>query len=146
MQQLTVPSVSAMQYLVLGVAYFTLILFLIGVVDLLIGLLGLIRSQELTDPNAVIRLLNTVLLLLIIVEVHRTLIAYARNEPVIQIVVGAAIISVARAVISFRISEFETADAALTAAAGFGILLVGLVIAYYAVRRAERETAAYRES
>jgi uncharacterized membrane protein (DUF373 family) len=79
----------------------------------------------------------TVLLLLILVEVHRTLIAYARNEPVVQTVVGAAIIAIAREIISFRIRDFETPGDALTAAGGFGILLIGLVVAYFVVRYTE---------
>jgi len=132
-----------MQWLVLATAYFTLILFVIGVFDLLLGLWNLIVSGEFTDPLAVVELLNTVLLLLIIVEVHRTLIAYARDEPVIQIVIGAAIIAIAREIISFRIDEFETASDALTAAGGFGILLIGLVFAYFIVRYTEgRDTNA----
>lgn len=133
------PSAIAMQWLVLAVAYFTLLLFLIGVFDLLIGLWELITSGTFTNPAAVVGLLNTVLLLLIIVEVHRTLIAYARDEPVVRIVVGAAIIAVAREIIGFRIAEFDTTADALIAAGGFGILLLGLVIAYFVVRYTESQ-------
>jgi uncharacterized membrane protein (DUF373 family) len=128
-----------MQWLVLATAYFTLVLFLIGVFDLLLGLWDLVSSGDFTNPLAVVELLDTVLLLLILVEVHRTLIAYARDEPVVRIVIGAAIIAVAREIISFRIEEFETATDALTAAGGFGILLIGLVVAYFVVRYTEPE-------
>jgi len=130
-----------MRWLVLAVAYFTLLLFLIGVIDLLIGLWELVSSGAFTDPLAVVDLLDTVLLLLIIVEVHRTLVAYARDEPVVQIVVGAAIIAISREIISFRIEEFETVGDALTAAGGFGVLLIVLVIAYFVVRRTESAQA-----
>ncbi|MFC6721911.1 phosphate-starvation-inducible PsiE family protein [Halovenus amylolytica] len=135
----TEPSAVAMQWLVLAVAYFTLGLFLIGVFDLLLGLWELITSGTFTDPAAVVGLLNSVLLLLIIVEVHRTLIAYARDEPVVRIVVGAAIIAVAREIIGFRIGEFETITDGLIAAGGFGILLVGLGVAYFVVRYTESQ-------
>jgi uncharacterized membrane protein (DUF373 family) len=137
----TEPSMVAMQWLVLVVAYFSLVLFLIGVFDLLLSLWDLVTSGEFTDPLAVVSLLDTVLLLLIIVEVHRTLIAYARNEPVVQTVVGAAIIAIAREIISFRVDEFATVDDALTAAGGFGILLIGLVIAYFVIRYTEASHA-----
>ncbi len=135
----TTPTVVVMQWLVLATAYFTLVLFLIGVFDLLLGLWDLVSSGDFTNPLAVVGLLDTVLLLLILVEVHRTLIAYARDEPVVRIVIGAAIIAVAREIISFRIEEFETATDALTAAGGFGILLIGLVVAYFVVRYTEPE-------
>jgi uncharacterized membrane protein (DUF373 family) len=134
LSRVTEPSVVAMQWLVLAAAYFTLLLFLIGVFDVTLSLWDLITSGNFTDPFAVVGLLDTVLLLLIIVEVHRTLIAYARNEPVVRIVVGAGIIAIAREIISFRISDFETATGALTAAGGFGILLLVLVAAYFVVR------------
>ena len=128
--RVTEPSAVTMQWLVLAVAYFTLLLFLIGVFDLLLGLWDLMQSGDFTEPTAVVELLNSVLLLLIIVEVHRTLIAYARDEPVVQIVVGAAIIAVSREIISFRIQEFDTVADGLIAAGGFGILLVGLGLTY----------------
>lgn len=132
-----------MRWLVLAAAYFTLLLFLIGVFDLLLGLWDLVMSGEFTDPLAVVQLLDTVLLLLIIVEVHRTLIAYARDEPVVQIVIGAAIIAVAREIISFRIDEFQTVSDALAAAGVFGILLVALVVAYLVVRYTESDESGY---
>lgn len=144
--QVTEPSAIAMRWLVLAVAYFTLLLFLIGVFDLLLGLWNLVTSGAFTDPIAVVDLLDTVLLLLIIVEVHRTLIAYARDEPVIQIVIGAAIIAIAREIISFRVEEFDTVGDALTAAGGFGVLLIGLVIAYFVVRRTEDQGSVYESS
>lgn len=143
---ITEPSVVAMRWLVLATAYFTLLLFLIGVFDLLLGLWDLITTGEFTDPIAVVELLDTVLLLLIIVEVHRTLIAYARDEPVVQIVIGAAIIAIAREIISFRIDEFDTTGDALTAAGGFGILLAGLVIAYFVIRYTEPKRSEYNQS
>jgi uncharacterized membrane protein (DUF373 family) len=137
--QYTQPSVVAMRWLVLAVAYFTLLLFLIGLLDLMLALRDLIVSGEFTEPVAVVTLLDSVLLLLIIVEVHRTLIAYAREEPVVRIVVGAAIIAVAREIISFRIGDFETAADALIAAGGFAILLIGLVLAYFVIRYTESQ-------
>lgn len=141
----TEPSAVLMRLLVLVIAYFTLLLFLIGVFDLLLGLWDLVTSGAFTDPLAVIELLDTVLLLLIIVEVHRTLIAYARNEPVVQIVIGAAIIAIAREIIGFRISDFDTTGDALTAAGGFGLLLVALVVAYFVVQNSETQDST-RES
>lgn len=132
---LTEPSATLMRWLVLIAAYFLLFLFLIGVFDVLLGLYELLSSGEFTDPAAVVELLNTILLLLIIVEVHRTLLAYVRKEPVIRIVIGAAIIAIAREIISFRVGSFETAAAALTAAGAFALLLVALVTSYLIVWR-----------
>lgn len=138
------PSKDLMQWLVLGATYFLLVLFLIGVFDLIVGLYELLESGRFTEPVEVIELLDTVLLLLIIVEVHRTLLAYVREEPVIQIVVGAAIVAVAREIISFRVDEFGTGGNSLAAAGALGILLVTLILAYFLVCRIEPVAADLR--
>lgn len=144
LSDLSEPSKDLMQWLVLGATYFLLVLFLIGVFDLLLGLYDLLESGDFTEPVEVIGLLDTVLLLLIIVEVHRTLLAYVREEPVIQIVVGAAIVAVAREIISFRVEEFDSGGDTLAAAGALGILLVTLILAYFLVCRVEPVAADLR--
>jgi uncharacterized membrane protein (DUF373 family) len=135
--ELTEPSKDLMKWLVLGATYFLLGLFLIGVVDLLLGLYDLVVTGDFTKPIEVVSLLDTVLLLLIIVEVHRTLLAYVREEPVIRIVVGAAIVSIAREVISFQADQFDSGQETLAAAGALGVLLLTLIVAYYFVCRIE---------
>jgi len=133
-----------MRWLVLATAYFTLLLFIIGVFDLLLGLWELVTTGRFTDPIAVVELLDMVLLLLIIVEVHRTLIAYARKEAVVPIVISAAIIAIAREIISLRIDEFDTTGDAVNAAGALALLLIGLVIAYFVIRYMEAKELAYQ--
>ncbi|NUE03579.1 phosphate-starvation-inducible PsiE family protein [Halorubraceae archaeon YAN] len=133
-----------MRWLVLATAYFTLVLFIIGVFDLLLGLWELVTTGRFTDPIAVVELLDMVLLLLIIVEVHRTLIAYARKEAVVPIVISAAIIAITREIISLRIDEFNTTGDAVNAAGALALLLVGLVIAYFVIRYMEAKELAYQ--
>lgn len=130
----TGPSVVAMRWLVLGAAYFLLVLFVIGLFDVLLSLYRLLASGQFTDPVAVVTLLDPILLLLIIVEVHRTLIAYAREEPVLRIVVSAAIIAVAREVISFRADSFAAGDA-LSVALAFAALILTLVFSFFLLDR-----------
>ncbi|PSP17878.1 hypothetical protein BRC62_04110 [Halobacteriales archaeon QH_10_67_13] len=119
-----------MHWLVLGTAYVLIALFLLGVVDVAVGLYELVSSREFTDPRAIVDLLDTVLLLLIIVEVHRTLLAYVRNEPVVRIVIGAGIVAVAREIISFQVGAFESSEQALIAAGALALLLAVLATAF----------------
>ncbi len=140
LREITEPSVTAMQWLVLGAAYFLLFLFVIGLFDMLLSLYELFVTGRFTDPVAVVELLDTVLLLLIIVEVHRTLIAYAREEPVLQIVVSAAIIAVSREVISFRAAEYSGGSEALSVALAFAVLIITLVVGYYLLDRIDITT------
>ncbi|WP_423997852.1 phosphate-starvation-inducible PsiE family protein [Halorubrum trapanicum] len=129
------PAARAMEWLVLGAAYFLLLLFLIGVFDLFVSLYRLLAAGDFTDPEEVVRLLDSVLLLLIIVEVHRTLVAYARGQPVLRIVVSAAIIAVSRRVISFRLEDYGGGNEALLAAAALGVLVITLTAGYFLLDR-----------
>ncbi|WP_256402782.1 phosphate-starvation-inducible PsiE family protein [Halorubrum salinum] len=124
------PAARAMEWLVLGAAYFLLILFLIGVFDLFVSLYRLLVAGTFTDPAEVVALLDSVLLLLIIVEVHRTLVAYARGQPVLRIVVSAAIIAISRRVISFRLEDYGSGQEALLAAAAIAVLVLALSVGY----------------
>ncbi|MFC5368445.1 phosphate-starvation-inducible PsiE family protein [Salinirubrum litoreum] len=126
-----------MKWLELGAAYFLVALFAIGVFDLGLSLYELVVSGQFTDPIAVIELIDTVLLLLIIVEVYQTVIAFTRNEDVLRIVVNAAFIAIARKVISFRLDEFSSTEEALVAAVAFGVLLGVLLLAFYVIRQVE---------
>jgi len=124
-----------LRWFVLATTYFLLVLFLIGLIDLGLGLYLLLVTGEFTDPVAVVSLIDTVLLLLIVLEVHRTLIAYANDNPVLPIILSAAIIAVARQVISFRLDDFDTPESVLPAALGLSLLLISLVIVLFVVRR-----------
>ena len=129
------PAARAMEWLVLGAAYFLLILFLIGVFDLFVSLYRLLVAGTFTDPAEVVALLDSVLLLLIIVEVHRTLVAYARGQPVLRIVVSAAIIAISRRVISFRLEDYGSGQEALLAAAAIAVLVLALSVGYSLIAR-----------
>lgn len=134
-ERYTPPSEDALRWLVLVTAYFVIMLFLIGVFDLLLAMYRMLITGEFTDPRAVIELIDTVLLLLIIVETHRTLVAIVKKEPVVQIVISVAIIAVARQVISFRIEEFESELEILAAGSVFVGLLAALIAAYVLIQR-----------
>ncbi|UIP00701.1 phosphate-starvation-inducible PsiE family protein [Halobaculum sp. CBA1158] len=129
------PSEQGMKLLEVGTAYFLLVLFAIGFLDLLLVLAELLASGEFTDPNQVIDIIDTVLVLLIIVEIHQTVVAFSRDEPVVRIVIAAALIAITRKVISYRPGEYANIEAAFVAAAAFSLLLAVLIGAYYVVRR-----------
>jgi uncharacterized membrane protein (DUF373 family) len=131
----TKPAAVTMEWLVLGAAYFLLILFLIGVFDLFLSLYQLLVDGNFTDPNEVVGLLDSVLLLLIIVEVHRTLLAYAKGEPVLRIVVSAAIIAIARRAISFRLEDYGSGQETVLAAIAIAVLILALVVGYFLLDR-----------
>ena len=124
-----------MRWLILGASYVLLLLFCVGVFDLLVGLYGLLVTGRFTDQVAVLELLDAVLLLAIVVEIHGTFIAYLEGGPVVRRVVGVAIIAVAREALSFDVGAFGSVRGPISAALGLGLLLVVLGATYRVVSR-----------
>lgn len=115
-------------------------LFAIGVFDLGLKLWELIESGSFTDPEAVVKVIDTALLLLIIVEIYRTVVGYIEDLNILPLVVNVALIAMARKIISFRTSKFHAYDEALMAAAAYGFLMLVLVAVFYFVHHAQEET------
>jgi uncharacterized membrane protein (DUF373 family) len=113
----------------LAAAVFAL-LFAIGVVDLMLQIVGSVRGGRITDPRVVIGFIDTGLLLLIIVEVYETVIAYTEESEtrrIVRLVIYTGVIAMVRKTIIFRTGEYATAQDALFAAVSYAILILGLV-------------------
>ncbi|WP_135365266.1 phosphate-starvation-inducible PsiE family protein [Halosimplex halophilum] len=110
------------------------LLFAIGVADLALQIAGAIRSGAITDPLVVIGFIDTGLLLLIIVEVYQTVIAYTRENDtrrIVRLVVYTGVIAMVRKAIIFRTGEYATTTDALLAAVAYTVIIGGLVALLY---------------
>jgi uncharacterized membrane protein (DUF373 family) len=106
------------------------LLFAVGVVDLTLQILGSVRTGAITDPLVVISFIDTGLLLLIIVEVYQTVLAYVQEQDtrrVVRLVIYTGVIAMVRKAIIFRTGEYATVGDALTAATAYTVIIVGLV-------------------
>jgi uncharacterized membrane protein (DUF373 family) len=113
------------------------LLFAIGVVDLGIQIVDTVRSGAITDPTVVISFIDTGLLLLIIVEVYQTVLAYVReSEPrrIVRLVIYTGVIAMVRKAIIFRTGEYGTTQDALFAAVSYAVIILGLVALLIAER------------
>ncbi|WP_345786283.1 phosphate-starvation-inducible PsiE family protein [Halolamina sp.] len=113
------------------------VLFAIGVVDLMLQILGSARSGSITDPLVVISFIDTGLLLLIIVEVYQTVLAYVEENDtrqIVQLVIYTGVIAMVRKVIIFRTGEYATLEDALFAAGAYAIIMFALVALLFAER------------
>ena len=113
------------------------LLFAIGVVDLIIQIVGAVQSGRITDPLVVIGFIDTGLLLLIIVEVYETVIAYTEESDtrvIVRLVIYTGVIAMVRKAIIFRTTEYADTEAALFAAVSYTVIILGLV-ALLAVER-----------
>ena len=121
-------------------ALITIGLFVIGVFDLGLKIYDLLVTGNFTQPDKVVKVIDTALLLLIIVEIYRTIIAYVEDLNILPIVLNVALIAMARKIISFRAGKYDTAMEALTTAGSYGTLMLILVAAFYLTHRVQEET------
>lgn len=132
-------SEQVMRWLELGTALFLVALFSIGVYDLGLSLYHLVESGRYTNTNHVIELIDKVLILLVIVEVFETVIAFSREGPVLRIVITAALIAITRKIISFHPGDYPNVEAAFISAGSVTLLLAVLIAAYFVIRQVEPE-------
>jgi len=113
------------------------ILFAIGVIDLTIQILIAVQNGDITDPLVVIGFIDTGLLLLIIVEVYQTVLAYVEESDtrrIVQLVIYTGVIAMVRKAIIFRTGEYATLQDALFAASSYAIIILALVALLFAER------------
>jgi uncharacterized membrane protein (DUF373 family) len=106
------------------------VLFAIGVGDLILQIGEAAVSGRITDPLVVIRFIDTGLLLLIIIEVYQTVIAYttrSETSEIVRLVVYTGVIAMVRKVILFRTAEYSSTGDALLASVSYTIIIFGLV-------------------
>ncbi|WP_255151377.1 phosphate-starvation-inducible PsiE family protein [Halorarius halobius] len=137
---LGIQSEVLMEVLELLTALLMVVLFAIGVFDLGLKLYQLIASGRFTDPDAILKLIDTALLLLIIVEIYRTVISYVEDLNILPIVINVGLIAMARKIISFRTGKYGTKEEALLAAAAYGFLMLILVASFYLMHRSQQRS------
>ncbi len=113
------------------------LLFAVGVVDLILQIFESVRSGRITDPLVVISFIDTGLLLLIIVEVYQTVLAYVEQNDtriIVRLVIYTGVIAMVRKAIIFRTGEYATLEDALLAAGSYAVIILALVALLFAER------------
>jgi uncharacterized membrane protein (DUF373 family) len=113
------------------------LLFAIGVIDLVLQIFESVRSGRITDPLVVISFIDTGLLLLIIVEVYQTVLAYVEQNDtrrIVRLVIYTGVIAMVRKAIIFRTGEYATVEDALLAAGSYAVIIFALVALLFAER------------
>ncbi|MFQ3285500.1 MAG: uncharacterized membrane protein (DUF373 family) [Natronomonas sp.] len=112
-------------------------LFAVGVIDLMLQIFEAVRSGGITDPLVVISFIDTGLLLLIIVEVYQTVLAYVEENDtrrIVQLVIYTGVIAMVRKAIIFRTGEYGSLEEAMLAAGSYAIIIFALVALLFAER------------
>lgn len=112
-----------------------------GGVSLVVGLVQLVRVGPAFDLARYIDVLDIALVIFIIVELFRIAVAYLRHEDVIATVLEAALVAVARKLVTF--DTHVAASAVLMKAGGLALLVMAVGITWYAL--AKRDPGALKE-
>jgi uncharacterized membrane protein (DUF373 family) len=114
------------------------LLFAVGVFDLALQIAERTLSGRITNPGVVLGIIDTGLLLLIIVEVYKTVIEYARHTEtrrIVRLIIYTGIIAMVRKVIIFRTADYETLQRALFASVSYTIIIIGLGVLLWTEER-----------
>ena len=128
----------------LGAAALFALLFAVGVIDLALIIGSATLEGNITDPQVVIGFIDVGLLLLIIVEVYQTVVAYIRENDtrrIVRLVIYTGVIALVRKVIIFRTEEYASYQDALFVAIAYTILTLGLVALLYVDRQTSESLA-----
>ena len=117
------------------------ILFALGVLDIALVVSQPFLEGSVREPgqisNIITSSVDTILYLLIVVELYHTIIAYVENRDVIRAVVHAGLIAVARQIITLKPDEFETMGGLLQAAGAYSLLLLVFLAGFYVFHNTE---------
>ncbi|RRJ29579.1 phosphate-starvation-inducible PsiE family protein [Halocatena pleomorpha] len=116
-------------------------LFAIGVFDLARQIIQATLTGRIAKPLVVIGFLDIGLLLLVIIEVYQTVIAYMKGSEtreIVRLVIYAGVIAMVRKSIIFRTGAYATTQNALFAAAAYTVIILGLVGLLHAERVTEQ--------
>lgn len=119
-------------------AFVFVVLFSIGVFDLSLQIVRATLDRSITDPRVVVGLIDTGLLLLIIVEVYETVVAYTKEydtKKIVRLVLYTGVIAMVRKAIIFRTDEYATSMDAFYAALAYTIIIAGLGLVLFVERK-----------
>lgn len=131
-------SESVMRIAELVAAYLLVGLFVVGLLDFGFLAFSFLRAGRATDPRTLLELIDVILLLFIVAEIYRTIIAYIESEGevgVVRATVYAGLIALVRKVITFQMDGYATTTDAAIAAGSYALLLVGLGVILWVVSR-----------
>ena len=116
-------------------------LLALGVFDIALIVATPFLDGNVTKPGQITKIItssvDTILYLLIVVELYHTIIAYVEDRDVIRAVVHAGLIAVARKIITIKPDEFQTMDALMMAAGSYALLLIVFFVGFYILHQTE---------
>lgn len=103
----------------------------IGTVDVIIQMVRLFSAEGFLTPEGITRVLDTVLVVFIVVELFNIALAYLQRRNVVPIVLEAGLVAVVR-----KLVVFESSAAVLEKSAALAMLILAVGVTWFLLRKA----------
>lgn len=117
------------------------VMAVIGTIDVVIQMVRLFDAEGFLTPEGITRVLDTVLVVFIVVELFNIALAYLQRRNVVPIVLEAGLVAVVR-----KLVVFESSGAYLEKAAALAMLILAVGVTWYLLRRSGVCPAGHQES
>ncbi len=105
----------------------------LGAIDLVVELLAAVGRQGYLEPSSILRLLDSVLIVFVVVELFHIAVAYSERRNVIATVMEAGLVAVVRKLVIFETSV--GAEYVLMKAIALAVLIVAIGVTWFLLRR-----------
>ena len=126
---------SAVLTLERAIAMLLVVIAALGAVDLVVEMYAAVSDKGYLTPDSILRVLDSVLVVFIVIELFNIALAYMKRKNVIATVMEAGLVAVVRKLVIFE----SGGDAlyVLMKAGALAILIVAIGLTWYLLRRAE---------
>ncbi|PKQ23702.1 MAG: hypothetical protein CVT65_06850 [Actinobacteria bacterium HGW-Actinobacteria-5] len=126
---------SAVLTLERAIAMLLVIIAALGAVDLVVEMFNAVSLKGYLTPDSILRVLDSVLVVFIVIELFNIALAYMKRKNVIATVMEAGLVAVVRKLVIFE--SGGDATYVLMKAIALAILIVAIGLTWYLLRRAE---------
>ncbi|MGB4593183.1 MAG: phosphate-starvation-inducible PsiE family protein [Coriobacteriia bacterium] len=126
---------AAVDWLERAIAALLVVIAVLGAVDLVVELYNAVADRGYLTPDSILRVLDSVLVVFIVVELFNIAVAYMNRRNVIATVMEAGLVAVVRKLVIFE----SSGDAlyVLMKAGALSILIVAIGLTWFLLRRAD---------
>lgn len=126
---------AAVDWLERAIAALLVVIAVLGAVDLVVEMYNAVVDKGYLTPESILRVLDSVLVVFIVVELFNIAVAYMNRRNVIATVMEAGLVAVVRKLVIFE----STGDAlyVLMKAGALSILIVAIGLTWFLLRRSD---------
>ncbi|MDI6692952.1 MAG: phosphate-starvation-inducible PsiE family protein [Anaerosomatales bacterium] len=124
---------SAVHFIEFVVAGLLVVIAALGAVDLIVELVGAVSEKGYLTPQTVLRVLDSVLVVFVVIELFSIALAYLEKRNIIATVMEAGLVAVVRKLVVFETGS--DASYVLLKSVSLGILILAIGLTWFLLRK-----------